>query len=306
MNYIKTLVVTVLILVAVGVTAQKHYVKVWGGVGYANFLTNAENLTPWGGGGGLLGLGYEIALNRFLLSIGGELDFKTTFIRRDPFKIELDMIDTEGDPLVYTYDFSHDKYRENYNIGYVNVPLMFGAQFSNKMYFLLGGKFGMCMFGNAILKSHVKTSGKDPTLIDPFVNMPEHFFTDLDLKGSNPVSLDFTITASMEIGKIIYPMKKRSRIHYRIAAFADYGIKNINPEPAKDSRNIITIPVDDRNQADVLNVQMNSTFTSVLMKDRLINPLLVGAKFTVLFDLGEKEPCHCLPEYRSRWNRKRR
>jgi hypothetical protein len=36
-----------------------------------------------------------------------------------------------------------------------------------------------------------------------------------------------------------------------------------------------------------------------------INPLLVGVNITLLFDLGNKEDCNCIPVYNSKWKKQK-
>ncbi|MDR3326591.1 MAG: hypothetical protein LBT04_00390 [Prevotellaceae bacterium] len=313
---------------------NKYYLSFWGAVGYANLLHadigSAELGLPniyksIGGPGGLLGLGFEFQHRKFLLSVGAEFDFKNSTHKIDRLRVELGeivigangkhyvnveqggMIDKEGDPFVMRYDF--DKYRDNYSIGYVNIPLMMGARFQS-IYFLAGGKFGLNVLGFANTKSVISSAGG---IYPHLIEMPPNYYGGGKTSSKQDISLNYSVVASLEIGKIMFFNKNKTRFHYRIAAFADYGVLNVNPIGGKNVRTdvipngeFVSAPYAPDGSANVLNLQHNSIFTSIRAIDKAVNPLLVGIKFTLLFDLGNKEPCNCLEDYNSKWQRKNR
>jgi hypothetical protein len=153
---------------------------------HGNFAV--PNLVPKtsavGGVGGLLGVGFEYNHKRFILTFGAEFDYKlsNTLLKSNTgneyFNMDVGqlidsgtglpvgpiggannpplvgkpvvsggMIDTEGDPFIMHYNFN--KYIDTYHSMYVNIPLLMGAQFANRFYFLMGGKVGL----------HIQTTG---------------------------------------------------------------------------------------------------------------------------------------------------
>ncbi len=284
----------------------RHSIAVWAASGYANMIHDVELALPYGGIGGLMGLGYEFNHGLFILKTGGEFDFKHVQNNLKPFRVEADMYDTEGDEVLFHYQFN--RCVERYDIAYANIPVLLGIQFPNLYYFLAGGKFGIHLVGQARINSNLRTYGVYPQFIDPFEEMPDHFYVGSKaLKASNPVGLNFNAIASFEFGKVIFPGKRNSRTHYRLAGFADYGLMNLNLNQINGDGNIVRLPISADGSSNVLDVQHNSLFTSNQMQDKTINSLLVGVKFTVLFDVGS-ELCNCWPEdnYKKKKSRRRR
>lgn len=319
-NFFRIAAVFALILCFLPLKAQKaqrydnkYYMSLWGALGYANLLHNVPGTTPLGGVGGLFGAGFEYNHKRFILTFGAEFDYKNTTTRIKDFypeyktglhhelgevimindkPVAYGVLDTEGDPFVMLFDFS--KYKENYHTMYVNFPLLMGGQFKT-FYFLAGGKFGLFFGRESYTKTSYRTAGDYAKFIDIFENMPDHFFNDYTSKRKNDVKFGFNVVASMEMGKVFYPRK--SKVHYRLAAFADYGVLNIH-------KNNILGPLVKFKPDMAHVVELTSSLSAERSRDKHVNPLLVGVKFTVLFDLGNKEPCQCIPEYKSKWKQK--
>jgi len=289
-----------------------------------------------GGVGGLIGVGFEYNYRRFILTFGAEFDYKLSVTKAKPFTMKIGeivvrendgtytpwtdpnvphpgglkpivingMVDTEGDP--YVGDFRFDNYKDMYHVTYVNFPLLMGAQFANRFYFLTGAKAGLYFGRESYVNTSYETQGIYGQFIDPFKNMPDHFFdiykSPADRSAPNRNLLDFglNVVASLEMGKVIVP--KKGKAHYRIAAFADYGVLNIHKNVIHG--NAIVIPPTASDPAigfHVDELQHNSILTSEWSRNKSVNPFLVGVKFTVLLDLGNKEPCVCIPKYKSGW-----
>ncbi|MDR1542943.1 MAG: hypothetical protein LBS50_00750 [Prevotellaceae bacterium] len=223
------------------------------------------------------------------------------------------MVNEEGDPFIMKYDFHGNK--DVYNAGYINIPLLMGAKFDNGFYFLVGGKFGLNMFVNGFTNApDYSTSAIYPQLHDWFSGMYNHSLG--DHLSTKDLKVDFrwgyNIAASAEIGKTFFPNKK-TRWHYRIALFADYGIMSVNLPGNISMQNTdgnFTGIQPGGNESNPMFVRLNPILTSYQAFENdnpniphSINPLLVGVKFTFLFDLGNKEPCVCLPEYKSKWTK---
>ncbi|MDR0829062.1 MAG: hypothetical protein LBN95_02995 [Prevotellaceae bacterium] len=236
------------------------------------------------------------------------------------FKDSEDPDGAPGFPDKFVMKYKFDKAKDVYNVGYVNIPLLMGAKFDNGFYFLLGGKFGLNMFAKAVSSTtDYATTAIYPEFIDEFGNMFEYSLASgISATDKTTFRLGYNIAASAEIGKT-YFFNKKSRWQYRLALFADYGLLNVNLP-----NNVSYINTDGNfigiqpgGDIDPKDVRLNSILTSyqaynqqldangdlqpMLNSPRSVNPLLVGIKFTLLFDLGNKEPCNCLPEYKSKW-----
>jgi len=318
---------------------NKYYMSAWGALGYANLLhgnfaspTIIPKTTAAGGVGGLLGVGFEYNYKKFILTFGAEFDYKLSNtvltsnnhkggFRMDIGEIVMDpvtgkpivvggMWDTEFFPnapypsqFVMRYDFN--KYVDTYHSMYVNVPLLMGAQFANRFYFLMGGKVGLHIKTIGSVNTAYKTSGIYPEFIHPLENMRDHFFWDYtsrdrQLNGRSNLlnsNIDFglNVVASLEMGKVIVPRK--GKVHYRIAGFADYGVLNIHKNYTYGEA--ITPPNAPGENPALL--QYNPVLASNWAIGKTVNPLLVGVKFTVLLDLGNKEPCVCIEPLKTKW-----
>lgn len=285
---------------------RHHYLTFSGALGYANVLQNVPYTNSRGGAGGLLGFSYERHNGNFVYSLGAEFDYKLVNIARNDFNVVVGMIDTEGDYLNYTYHFTD--FGDQYQIAYVNIPLMFGYS-NDKIYFLVGGKFGINAFNKYRVTSHLRTTGRYLFAMEDFTDMPDHFFTDVDLDNSANFNLDYSLIGSAEYGYNLPQGNTDSKMRFRVGVFADYGFKNIRfnkkyHEGDADG-NVIILPT--AAGSNPLDVTLNSLMTaSEVSYQHNFNPLLVGIKLTVLFELPMNESCKCLQTslrntYRSRY-----
>ena len=320
---------------------NKYYISAWGALGYANLLHGdfyvPSSLNPYnsgiphtsavGGAGGLLGVGFEYNHKRFILTFGAEFDYKLSITKAKDFRMEVGeivgsisglpvnpndpldpnidgvpiikpgtgMIDTEGDPFAMKFNFSN--YRDIYHVMYVNFPLLMGAQFANRFYFLAGGKVGLYFGRESYVNTAYNTVGTYPQFIEDFHDMIDHYFSnyrspdDRSVPNRNVLDFGLNVVASLEMGKVFVP--KKGKAHYRIAAFADYGFLNIHKNLSYGNPiNFLDNPV---------LLQHNAILASDWAWNKSVNPLLVGVKFTVLLDLGNKEPCVCIEPYKTKW-----
>ncbi len=273
-----------------------NFLCAWGGLGYANLFHQAPYVTSLGGPGALLGVGYEVKKKNFIFNVGFEFDWKNTFSKREDFIVDVNMTDTEGEDFVYSYNFT--KFNDNYNVGYVNLPVRLGARFRS-FYFLVGAKVGLNLFATSNSWARIHTYGTYPWSIVPFENQPDHFFLDKKLSGSNSFKTDLNVAATLEMGWSIYPGNRKAKHYYRVGFFADYGLFNIHMNA--DEGNVIGIP--SGGNTDVTDVKLNSLFTSNQFLDKNVNPAMIGCRFTVLWHVGERHTCNCYIPYHTKWER---
>ena len=194
---------------------------------------------------------------------------------------------------------------------------MIGVQ-HRKFYLLAGVKVGANVLTRAHSTAIVNTFGRyqDPNnklIFDDFRNMPEYqFFNGYQLKGSAKASLGMNVDLSFEIGgrlgqvydAVGYDVPKR-KIEYRLAAFVDYGLLDIHTN--RDLRGIVmpegynvgatspvyntTSMIDNLQVNDIMSTQTVNADGTTQPFAKSVNSLMVGIKFTVLFQLPEPGQC---------------
>lgn len=283
-----------------------HYIGGYAEAGEWSLLpSQSEYKLSFGAGGGL-GFLYELQAGRvysptrFLLDVGiGAQGGWTSFNQTSSAKMPIEGLqrDLNGDEFIYVYEVN-DRHDQYVNVA-VQVPLMIGVQ-HKKFYMLAGAKVGASVFTKANTNAMLTTYG-DYVKYDDFRNMPEYqFFNDVPLEKSVNASFNLDVDVSFEIGGRIglvtdavgYDVPKR-KIEYRLAAFADYGILDIHK-----ARDLDFFKTPDSYNADeaygtrtmVDNLNVNDIMsTSGFAKS--VNNLLVGLKFTILFQLPEEGKC---------------
>lgn len=193
-----------------------------------------------------------------------------------------------------TYNYLFDNVREMRNMLEFGLPVMFGAQF-NRFYFLVGAKvhYGLPMGYSQKGKYDIVVN--DPALLEPY-GMGIH-----ELNGETKQKMAFKqpdVSVAAEIGIDLddwlqaQPDKKKAKvkpgqrlpfgrehIHYRVGLFAEYGVLNTNNTPA-------ALPVEFAQNSEL--VQNSNTFLA-WGGDTKLNNLLVGAKFTIQFEVPGKK-----------------
>lgn len=286
-----------------------HYIDVYGGAGYSSLFHNIPGSSIPGGGAGMIGAGYFLKhKSGFNFRTGLEIMFlnSTTKMNNLQYLGQFNY----NDPLTNVtmdYHMNFDNYSEQHNRLSVGLPVMFGGQFS-RYYFLVGAKVNYGVLGMYSMRSDLTTYATDPTLIDDLENMPNHTFqtSELEFGNMNTVKFGLDITGSAEFGICLdewMPQKakelKRGRsrmpISYRVGLFADYGLLNINASSTAerhlafegmsepDANGTFTVPAANLNQ-----VQPRSLLASEYANKMAVNPFVVGAKFSVLFQVSPK------------------
>lgn len=287
----KKIIFTFLIscLLSFQATAQnKQYIDVWGGAGYSSLYHGIDNTKVPGGIGYMLGAGYEYDINQFMFLVGAEFTGLNSKTVLNNYSQDHDF------PYPYIanynidYHYSFVNYQEKHSVGYLNIPLMFGMKF-DRYYALVGAKVGLNLFGSSHMTSRLQTTATDPMLIDTLQNIPNHYldFVNFDQKAKMNVGLN--IAPSLEFGVVLdewlnKPVNRRSKrvpkpqTSYRVGVFVDYGVININK--ATTANKILTDPIN-----NPLDVNVNGLLSSTLVVNKSLQSMLVGVKFTMLFEL---------------------
>lgn len=233
-------------------------------------------------------------------SVQREGDFRYTHPGTDVMmKYHMDFMDPQ----------SSKRYTEQQNRFSVGLPVMFGAQFS-RYYFLVGAKVNMGVWGGYSMRSPLTTYLEDPTLIDDLTNMPNHTLQTTEVRNSGSLKFGLDVTGSAEFGISLDEWMPSSAltigrgrvkmpVSYRLGVFADYGFLNINANKKDGSLlhfsgdsyqdngdGSFTIAAKDLNTVAPRSV-LNANDQDIAPHS-VINPLVVGAKFTVMFQVSPK------------------
>ena len=274
-----------------------HNVSIWGGAGYSGLLNAYPAATSGinyqgdfnsqfvGGGGGMIGLGYEYKYKNLILSVGPE--FKI-FSSTDRFSLN----GAYAQPMseysqIKKYYFS--EFQEDALVGQLTAPIMLGATF-NQLYFKAGAKIGYTLMGNYKQTSMLSTTLTDPNAYEPdWSDIPSHGAitgSPYEMKGNNPFGLDIAVTAEVGVNldKLLSKdwqkaNEARNRpLRMRVALFADYGINSLSlSNPAT---------------AFATPTEQNITTTSLHQSEwasSSLNSLLVGVKFTAMLQMNKEK-----------------
>lgn len=298
-----------------------HRVGIWGQVGYsaiipANFVYQSEKPLGFqpkanGGVGGGAGLGYQLQYKRFLFTTGAEWQMYNSHTRLGNIVREFPIEQYES--MRYAYDYTMQDY---WQAGYVQIPLMFGMELPD-WYWQLGGKVGLNVMGSSRLSGQLTTRITDYELIDDLQNMYSHalvsnynfnadkqvqsvrFGLNATIAAEIGLSLDCWLQPQIKNRKKMTDAQRFARsMHYRVALFAEYGVLNVN-NTANIRNNASDIPADFTailgsqplaKPSDLYDrVDYTSAVSTVSARSAHLNPLLVGVKVTMFYELPRKD-----------------
>ena len=274
-----------------------HHIAFWGGAGYSGLVNNYPSATGGigyngnfsnkfvGGGGGLIGFGYEYKYKHFLLSAGPEFRI---FSSADKLNIASPYQVLTGEyNQIKNYQFVG--LSESQTVGQVMLPILFGGTF-DKVYFKAGAKVGYTVLRNYRQEGAVTTTLTDPEAYDPsWADIPSHGAQTeqpYSHKGTNPFGLDVAVSAEVgvNIDKLLNDKwqrdnEKRERpVRMRIAVFADYGVLSMgvsSTTQAFASASVQSISTTSLHQSEWASSSLNS--------------LLVGVKFTAMLQMNKEK-----------------
>ena len=287
--------------------AISSYIDIYGGAGYSSLMHGIDGTSVPGGGAGMLGFGYFMKhKSKFNFQTGLEFMFLNSMTKVNDFAYSGDFIYNDPNKknhiIPLTMDFS--EYTEQQNRFSLNIPLLFGTQI-NQFYFLAGAKAGIGLMGNYSMNGIVTTTMNDPEFIDIMANMPTHDLQAKEVKYGDKLKFGLDVAVSAEAGLCIDEWmpasakeygggKEKKAISYRVGAFVDYGVLNINgndpqdllldfPEMKPLGNGSFEVPV-----KNIENVQ-NHSILAVKEggKTPNLNSLVVGAKFTILMGIDK-------------------
>jgi len=305
------LVLLLAVLLSGSVSAKvNHYIGAYAQAGEWSLLPSQSEYSGSLGVAGGLGFLYELQAGknykptRFLFDIGVGANAGMTAYTQSSSMTEplLNQRDLQNRPFDYVYELK-DR-RDRYNNMALQVPIMVGMQ-HRRFYMLAGLKIYANIWTQAQYSTKINTYGRYED-IDDLRNMPMYqFFNGISKSGSVNTSLNLDMDLSFEIGARLglvtdavgYDVPKR-KIEYRLAAFVDYGLLDLHTKGTKPA--LIMPGYYDINpsspnyvfqsQSMIKNLSMNDVMSTRDFASKVQN-LMVGIKFTILFQLPEEGKC---------------
>lgn len=254
------------------------------GLGYSTLKYHTEQLQTIGNGGATLGIGYEFQTSGgFVLSLGAAYDAINSTTRHKPFVNDRLMVDTDGLPDgtpwydTVMFHTAFNRFRETQMLGFVSIPLLFGARF-DRFTILAGGKVAFPLYARFDTKSHITTTGTYQWFDEDFHDMENHYYVgDKRLKNSGTLQTSMNIDVVVQAYVDCTPSRwKSTQLH--LGAFVDYGVLNISQET--QTQPLITY------HDDPLDITFVSQLQSNALNKKNISPLMVGISAKFLFELG--------------------
>ena len=283
-------------------TDVKHLMGVSAEVGEWSLLPQGSSLNPSLGGAGSVGFVYDLQAGHFLFDLGvGITGGQTTFKVPDWSYTFADQTDSEGDMFDYVCSVSNRT--DAYSNMAVKIPVLLGGQWE-QFYALAGVKLGFNAFTQANMTADLSAygqyfqyvNGQKVYMFDRFFDEPpytDEFFANRKLAGSEKTSFNINLDASVEIGARLGFMTDhtgfdvpKSKVQYRLAVFADYGVLDLH-----QAQTCSAVDVTSQNVGGSENALQMHNILSTENVASAVNNLLVGIKFTVLFELPQTKGC---------------
>jgi hypothetical protein len=271
---------------------DKHFLTVWADVGYSSFFTKWDEFKNAGYVGSGVGLGYSaIIREHFILSTGVEYISLNSSTQPKDFVFYRDLIDSENDEYVMKYTLQ--RFVQLDRTHNIFVPVYFGFKTDlRKINFFMqaGGKVGYMFASKCSSKiSSYTTIGIYDRFIDPFKEMPNHYFTTKKYNSTEELNFNkLQAVVSIELG-LDFP-SFISKNGMRISIFADYGITNRQNSEAQQLYKELFVFEKIPN-----NIHVNNLYETNSKISSKTSTFFAGVKITVLFDVT-KPPCpSCLP-----------
>ena len=297
-----------------------HYVGAFGNVGEWSLLPGGKTTSSMSLGAlGGLGAVYELQAGptysptRFLFDVGVGVSYGLTAFGQKGAPIDTFITgkDYQNDDFQYHYNIS-DR-RDKYNDLAVQVPIMVGVQ--HKAFYMLAGiKAYYHPMMRAVTTATINTYGfyEQYYSLGITTDIPEwQFFSNVPFnqgKEAQKVNAGFIknwdVDLSLEIGGRFgyitndagYDVPK-SKIQYRLAGFIDCGIFDIRVDKNKTALDGIPSTYDQSynneqpvNATMIKDLKMNDIISTSGYAD-IVRNLVVGLKFTVLFEMPKAGQC---------------
>ena len=264
---------------------ERHMFGVWGSIGYSGLMHNLKGSQIPSGVAPAIGAGYRFYRNGAILQTGVEGQYAWMKCVM-PFEVhEQRMVDADANREPFMMTVTVSDRRESYTMLNVQVPIYAGYE-GEKWYMLAGLTVGLNMYGKATSWGTMTTQAVYERLIGIMEAMPNHGLTRVDIEsGEKAFRTNVNMMAHVEVGgrldkvnlkKGYKPTNHLHRLY--LAAFVDYGFLNVNKNSSEGD--LLKLDFTNGVQASVAPLMM-----STQMLQKRINPLVVGVKFTAMFEL---------------------
>lgn len=285
------------------------YLGVSAAGGYSPMIHAIPNTEVLGGGFGAVGLRYQMRTIRTNLTIstGAEVTYLSAMTAHDDFTLH--GIYQYRDPMLdhtidMDYQLGFSNYRERHNFLSVNVPILVGKDF--RMTYIFGGVNIMChLTNNYRTDATITAKAVDPEIIGDIEDVPTHYLSTFDIRSQGRLDFDVEAMGMIEYGVLLdrwllkvnprnWGTYKPSKVSYRLGVFASCGFvahdSNVHDralvhfDGAVYDGASVTVPM-----KDASHISNSSIFTTPTAAERFYSTLMVGLRFTLLFQLNE--PC---------------
>lgn len=276
-------IVAIALLIAMSIQSQTHSFALWLSGGYNSHNTKIPENSYKGGGGGNIGLGYDLQAGHFVLQLGGEFAHLTSNIGTADFVDSIPMLNADGTTHNAMFGFTKNKDKQQFGKALAQLKLGFvttnpGVQF----YGLFGGKIGFNLYGSTHTYTNVVASD---------ANIPGQDYYTGKREYTENIALAPTIYGSAELGLQFIDVKILGATP-RLALFFDYGFTSLANKP--DS----VIP------ARVINTSGTNQFQPALRplfynnQTDKFGTFFTGIKLTLLWGGDNTSYCHCIDDHK--------
>lgn len=269
-----------------------HYIGVNGMLGGSLWMNNVSQVKAGFGVSPEVGVNYRIYRNHFLFDLGLDAQYSYNPSTIPSAKMQLAMLDTEGDP--FTLNAALSECVDKSHTLNAMIPIAIGAEYK-RFFFLAGVKVGLNLLGWAKSEALLETKGQYDKYFEQLENLPNHeLYAGREISSSTyALRLNPSVMAHFEIGARVDRMSDRLAFidhPYRmyVSLYADYGLLNIHKNKQADTS------IGYRETDSGVQFYTTPAMVSELMMSSKVNPITIGLKFTTCFFLPTKKICiHC-------------
>ena len=283
-----------------------HFIGLWGGLGYSGWLHSMDDIKPLSGVAPSVGVGYRLLHNGFVFQTGLEGQYtwvkgKIPDMNRQVWMDDHDIPNEQFQMNVTFSDYSDVTQTMN-----VQVPVLLGCEYK-RFYMLAGMTVGASVFANAKSQATMTTQGQYERYIGMMEDIPNHGFETAKVKsGTRQVNMGVNLLAHLEVGARLDKFNPNTGYHHQkhtyrlyLGAFAEYGLLNIHSSSSQGS--LLNLDFSHGVQADMTPFMLCDE-----MKGGKVNPLTVGIKCTVMFELPKPGKSYIYDYYESEHDRRKR
>ena len=265
----------------------KHYLALSGEVGYFSLLENMPEVTTRGGASGALGIGYEMRYQSFWVGAGLDVQYNNSTMTTAGSQVDRAIYDTQGKPVHLHYDV--EGYTDTQHDFRVGLPVLVGFC-TNGIYGGVGARVSIAPMCFSTPSVTYKTYGAYEQYIDPFEDMPNHFYTEYTTRGRSELRLVPQVSVVAELGYDILNKERMSAYAkcsvLKIAVFAEYGL-NSCMRGVKTESDLYTV-----DSTNPIYLIPDSYYATKDLRTHRIVPLFVGVKLTYMLRIKTAN-CHC-------------